>query len=129
MSERPLERDIDQMLAEVSATEGLDDFGHPSFRDGLEQLVSSARAGARLTALGEIVLDSTCRKALTNRLRVTDWCRHHPEVEQQAVETPLFILGFAPHRHHCAQPPTGRRSHQSIAARVGGQRIDPAARA
>ncbi|HUP73263.1 MAG TPA: sulfotransferase [Acidimicrobiales bacterium] len=94
MAERQLALDIDQMLAEVSATVGLDDFGHPSFRDGLEQLVSSARAGAQLTALGEIVLDSTCRKALTNRLRVTDWCRHHPEVERQTVEAPLFILGL-----------------------------------
>ena len=94
MSERQLERDIDQMLAEVSESVGLDDYGHSSFRDGLEQLVRSARAEAQLTALGEIVLDTTCRKALTNRLRVTDWCHRHPEVEEQVVEAPLFILGL-----------------------------------
>lgn len=87
-------RDIDQMLSEVAETVGLADFGHPSFRDGLEQLVSSARSQAQLTPLGHAVLDSTCRKALTNRLRVTDWCRDHPELEQQAIEAPLFILGL-----------------------------------
>ena len=86
--------DIDQMLAEVAETVGLDDFGHPSFRDGLEQLVASARSQARLTPLGDAVLDATCRKSLTNRLRVTDWVRHHPEVEKEVVATPLFILGL-----------------------------------
>src|SRR6266550_3568938 len=69
---------IDRMLVEVSDAIGLDDYGHPSFRDGLEQLIASARSGAQLTPLGEAVLDSTCRAALTNRLRVTDWCRRHP---------------------------------------------------
>ena len=92
--ERQPQRDIDQMLAEVAETAGLDDYGHPSFRDGLEQLFASARSEAQLTPLGDVVLDATCRKALTNRLRVTDWCRRHPEVERQEVETPLFILGL-----------------------------------
>src|SRR4051794_3280965 len=93
MSKQP-EFDIDRMLVEVADVVGFDDYGHPSFRDGLEQLVASAQAGAQLTALGNVVLDTTCRKALTNRLRVTDWCRHHPAVEREVVETPLFILGL-----------------------------------
>ena len=92
--ERQLQRDIDRMLVEVSETVGLDDYGHPSFRDGLEQLVASARSDAQLNALGEVVLDATCRKALTNRLHVTDWCRRHPDVEREVVEGPLFILGL-----------------------------------
>jgi hypothetical protein len=92
MTDIPAE--IDQMLAEVAASVGLDDFGHPSFRDGLEQLLASARASARLTPMGDMVLDGTCRAALTNRLRVTDWCNRHPEVEQQPVTEPLFILGL-----------------------------------
>jgi hypothetical protein len=85
---------VERMLAEVSEAVGLDDYGHPSFRDGLEQLVASARAGARLTAPGEFALDSTCRRALTNRLLVTDWCNQHPEVARETIETPLFIIGL-----------------------------------
>jgi hypothetical protein len=85
---------IDRMLVEVSDAIGLDDYGHPSFRDGLEQLIASARSGAQLTPLGEAVLDSTCRAALTNRLRVTDWCRRHPDVEHGVIKNPLFILGL-----------------------------------
>ena len=86
--------DIDRMLVEVAEAVGLDDYGHPSFRNGLEQLVASARSGAHLTPLGEVVLDTTCRSSLTNRLRVTDWSRRHPDVERQPVEKPLFILGL-----------------------------------
>jgi hypothetical protein len=86
--------DIDRMLAEVAAEVGLDDYGHPSFRDGLEHLVASAEESAHLTPLGEAVLDRTCRAALATRLRVTDWCRTHPDIERQAVAQPLFILGL-----------------------------------
>lgn len=86
--------DIDRMLAEVAAAVGLDDFGHPSFRDGLEQLVASAAETAHLTPLGNAVLDANCRGALTTRLRVTDWCRTHPAVERLPVEQPLFIIGL-----------------------------------
>ena len=93
-SAREPDDQIDRMLAEVSETVGLDDYGHASFRDGLEQLVASARSDAQLNALGEVVLDATCRKALTNRLHVTDWCRQHPDVEREVVGAPLFILGL-----------------------------------
>ena len=86
--------DIDRMLSEVAEATGLDDFGHPSYRDGLEHLVASAEETAHLTPLGEAVLDSTCRAALTTRLRVTDWVRTHPEVTRQPVTQPIFILGL-----------------------------------
>ena len=86
--------DIDRMLQEVADVAGLDDFGHPSFRDGLEQLVASAHETAHLTPLGDAVLDATCRTALTTRLRVTDWARTHPEVTRQEVTKPIFILGL-----------------------------------
>jgi hypothetical protein len=86
--------DIDRMLHEVSTAVGLDDFGHPSFRDGLEQLVASAADSAHLTPLGVGVLDATCRGALTTRLHVTDWAHAHPDVMRQPVPQPLFIIGL-----------------------------------
>lgn len=89
-----VEMQIDQMLVDVADAVGLDDYGHPSFRDGLEHLLVSTRIDSHLTPLGNAVLDGTCRAALTNRLRVTDWCRRHPDVEQQPITAPIFVLGM-----------------------------------
>ncbi len=86
---------IDRMLEEVAADTGLDDFGHPSFREGLERVWASGTTQAGLTALGLGVLDGQCRGNLANRLRVTDWHNRHPAVAREAVEQPIFIVGLS----------------------------------
>ena len=83
------------MLEEVAAGTGLDDFGDPSFRDGLEQVWASGTTQAGLTELGLGVLVGQCRGNLANRLRVTDWHHRHPEAAREAVEQPIFIVGLS----------------------------------
>jgi hypothetical protein len=82
------------VLEEVATQVGLDDFGHPSFRDGLDVLVDNIGA-AHLTPLGEAVLDGTVRSTLANRLQVTAWHRTHPEVGAVEPEVALVILGLS----------------------------------
>ncbi|MEX1007699.1 MAG: sulfotransferase [Acidimicrobiia bacterium] len=86
---------VDRMLEEVSAEVGLDDFGHPSFRDGLERVYASGTRQAGLTPLGLGVLDGQCRGNLTNRLRVTDWHKQHPELATDAIHEPIVIVGLS----------------------------------
>lgn len=81
------------MVAAAERT-GLDDFGHPSFRTGLEVLLDSLEADGALNEIGRASADQTCAAALVNRLRVTDWCAHHPEVTAAPVEAPLFVIGL-----------------------------------
>jgi Sulfotransferase family len=86
---------VDRMLDEVAAEVGLDDFGHPSFRDGLEHIYDSATTQASLTPLGLGVLDGQLRGSLRNRLRVTDLHRCHPALGQQPIREPIVIVGLS----------------------------------
>ncbi len=86
---------VDRMLEEVSAAVGLDDFGHPSFRDGLERVYASGTTQAGLTPLGLGVLDGQLRGNLTNRLRVTDWHKQHPELATETIREPIVIVGLS----------------------------------
>jgi hypothetical protein len=87
--------EVDRLLDDVATQVGLEDFGHPSFRDGLEQFLASAAESADLTPLGGQVLQATVRASLRNRLAVTDWHRTHPEASRQAVDVPIIIVGLA----------------------------------
>ncbi len=86
--------DAERLITEVAREVGLDDYGHPSFREGLERLLASATSQAALTPVGMAVLEGTCRGGLANRLRVTDWQRRHPEVSEQRIVAPLFVVGL-----------------------------------
>jgi len=86
---------IDRMLDEVATEVGLDDFGDPSFRDGLEAVHASATIQAGLSPMGLAVFDGQVRGSLRNRLRVTDWHRRHPDLAASRVEQPLFIVGLS----------------------------------
>lgn len=86
---------IDRMLEEVAAEMGFDDFGDPSFRDGLERVWASGTTQAGLTELGLGVLEGQCRGNLRNRLRVTEWHSQHPDGAKEAVEQPIFIVGLS----------------------------------
>jgi hypothetical protein len=85
--------DVDRILDEESAREHLHDFGDPSFRDGLEQIVASWTDEAGLNAVGWASADGGVRSALRNRLRVTDWHARFPRLAR-AVEGPLIIVGL-----------------------------------
>ena len=58
---------IDEMLETVATETGLDDFGDPSFRDGLERVWESGTTQAGLTPLGLGVLDGRHRPGRPRR--------------------------------------------------------------
>ncbi len=83
------------MLEDVATETGLDDFGDPSFREGLERVWASGTTQAGLTPLGLGVLVGQCRGSLANRLRVTDWHKGRPDAGREAVVRPIFIVGLS----------------------------------
>jgi hypothetical protein len=87
--------DVDRVVDEVASAAGLDDFGDPSYRDGLDVLAASLRDDARPSELGETVADAQIRGALTVRLRVEQWWKQHPELADERIEAPLFIVGMS----------------------------------
>ncbi len=79
--------------AAMDAT-GLADFGPDSFREGLEILVASLNAEARLNATGEHVLRERILGHLKQRLQIEDWYRRHPQIEDEQITRPLIGLGL-----------------------------------
>jgi hypothetical protein len=84
----------DEVIAEARQQTGLDDFGSPSFGEGLEVLCESLNAEARLSDVGTVVLRTTVVNSLANRLRVVGWVHDHPGVTDERVETPLLVIGM-----------------------------------
>jgi hypothetical protein len=76
------------------AETGLDDFGEDSFRDGLERLCHSLNTEAKLNAVGEMALPQLLGKLLANRLKIEDWYRRHPEIDDEQITAPLIGLGL-----------------------------------
>jgi Sulfotransferase family len=72
----------------------LNDFGDDSFREGLEILVASTAAEARLSERGCAAFEMQIAEHLGNRLQVESWYRLHPEIDEQEIVAPLIGLGL-----------------------------------
>ncbi len=86
--------DVDGLLEDVAAQVGLDDYGDPTFRDGLEPLWDSGMREADLSEIGLLAFEGQIRVNLANRLRVLEWHRTHPDLEATKVEAPLVLVGM-----------------------------------
>ncbi len=86
--------DADSLEAEARAATGLSDFGDGSHREGLERLTASMNTEADLSDDGEAMLRMRLAGALASRLRVEDTYRSHPEIDDEQVEGPVFVIGL-----------------------------------
>lgn len=84
----------EELLAQASEQTGLDDFGDPAFREGLDRYVDSLQTEAQLNELGAVALPPALVAALVNRLKVVDHAKRHPEVTQEDVEAPVVVIGM-----------------------------------
>ena len=82
------------MLDQATQKTGLDDFGAPSFREGLQILVNALDKEARLNEMGRMATDAQITDSLSNRLQVEDWYRRHPEIDEQEIIAPVIGLGL-----------------------------------
>jgi len=84
------ERLVEQAVAQT----GLDDFGAPSFRIGLDRIVDGLAAEANLNAVGEAMAPEVLLGYLRTRLEVTDWHRRHPDMGAADVTPPVVMIGM-----------------------------------
>lgn len=73
---------------------GLNDFGDSSFRAGLDALCESLNNDAGLSETGVYLIRQKLLVQLSNRLLVEDHFRRHPEIEDEIIVPPLFIVGM-----------------------------------
>jgi hypothetical protein len=86
--------DPDALLDAARAATGLDDFGPDTFRPGLETLCASLEHEAQLNDLGAVALPGMLVNSLSNRLRVLDWHASHPDLDDEAMDAPIVVVGM-----------------------------------
>lgn len=91
--ERPPPFDEATIIAEACRKTGLSDFGDGEFRKPLGVLLASL-AEAPLNAVGTVVLRTSIRRSLVQRLLAQHWFTQHPEIADQRIERPLVVVGM-----------------------------------
>jgi hypothetical protein len=86
--------DADSLLRAAGKHTGLTDFGSDYFRGPLSRLCESLQQDAQLTGMGRIMARQGLLRLLENRLRFIDIFKQHPEIAEQEIKAPLFILGM-----------------------------------
>ena len=83
-----------ELIEQARRATGLDDFGDDSFREGLERLTAAQEGEADLNETGRAASRSRLVGLLSTRLRIEDWIAQHPEVEEEDISAPTFVLGL-----------------------------------
>jgi hypothetical protein len=89
----PQRLSLDALIERAQRETGLRDFDRETFRDGLSILVSEANSCAGLPEAGRAGFADNLVKSLSDRLRVTEYVRTHPEVLKERIERPVIVLG------------------------------------
>jgi len=96
---RPLVRrlvglDENGLLETARKRAALTDFGEDSFREPLGVLLAALDSEARLTALGRYMARTLILQLLTTRLRAEEIIKRHPEILDEEIQSPIFIVGL-----------------------------------
>jgi len=85
--------DPDSLIRTATANTGLSDFGADDWRAPFEALLEAYDREANLTLTGRIMTRSDLLMFLEGRLRLEDLYKRHPEIEEERIEAPIWILG------------------------------------
>jgi hypothetical protein len=86
---------IEQELHETATAKvGYDDFGDPSYLEGLRHLLAAYDQDSLLTPMGRWAARYDLQRTLTARLRSEQLLREHAAELDYAIERPIFITGL-----------------------------------
>lgn len=86
--------DEQALLAEARRKAGHGDFGDEGFREPLRRLLHSLEREAHLNEAGLASQRARIVDSLATRLSVEAFLREHPEIEDERIEAPVFIVGL-----------------------------------
>lgn len=90
----PASMTVDQVLDAARAGTGLSDFGADDFRARLSLWLQSIAEDKGLTGLGRGSLFADCVRLASNRLKVEDLLKRHPEILDIKIDRPIIIAGL-----------------------------------
>jgi hypothetical protein len=86
--------DAHELEEGACAATGLEDFGSSYYREGLERIVDALNTEADLNDIGRVIQHATISNALIQRLKIEDTYTQHPEIDDQVVGGPVFVIGL-----------------------------------
>ena len=86
--------DEESLLRTATQNTGLSDFGDDDWVEPFRILLSDLEETADLHFFGRVMTRSDLLVHLEGRLQVVDWIKRHPEVEDEVIEEPVFIVGL-----------------------------------
>lgn len=93
LSQKMIPIDANRVMKMAERTTGLDDWGEGGFRARLDAAVDGLN-DANLNTTGLLGARYTLNWYLGNRLRVIDFAKRHPELDDAQIERPVVITGF-----------------------------------
>jgi hypothetical protein len=85
--------DETSLLSEARKNTGLDDFGDGNWLEHFRVLINAIENEAKLNFAGRILTRSDLLMYLEARLAVTDCYKKNPEIEDEVITEPVFIVG------------------------------------
>lgn len=86
--------DEESLLRCATENTGLSDFGDDDWREPFRILLSDLENTAELNFFGRVMTRSDLLIHLEGRLQVIDWFKRHPEIEDEVIKEPVFIVGL-----------------------------------
>ena len=83
----------ENLVALARETTGRTDLGEDTWQEGLERLIASFHADARLTDMGKMIAAGEVVMYLSNRLNVVEHHRRHPENSRVPITRPIVVIG------------------------------------
>ncbi len=81
-------------ISEAVKTTELDDFGGQTFEEGLKVLIDSINTDIDLTEGTAGYFQNQILQILINRLEITQLIKDYPEILEEKIEKPIFIVGL-----------------------------------
>jgi len=94
LASRLLSLDPDQLLEAARQRTRLEDFGDASFRMPLQALLRALDGEAELSPVGRFLVRELVVGLLVSRLRLEELLRRHPEIAEEPIHAPVFIVGL-----------------------------------
>ncbi|MBK6289026.1 MAG: sulfotransferase [Gammaproteobacteria bacterium] len=86
--------DADSLIASAMRATALGEFGAPDWEEPFRVLTRALDEEAELSLLGRLMTRSDLLVFLQNRLRIEESYRLHPEIEDEQIHEPVFIVGL-----------------------------------
>ena len=86
--------DEGSLIDHARRTTGLDDFGDDRWREPFSVLVKALESEAQLTLMGRLMARSDIILWLSTRLKVTATLAQYPQILDEEVAAPMFIVGL-----------------------------------